>query len=83
MNYFKNPVIQKISNYFIKFMVNYELKIDEGKKITASRAYKLIESFLEIISVEMICNKKIGLIEKEDQSEAQNKVSLYLEFLIQ
>jgi hypothetical protein len=64
-------------------MVNYELKIDEGKKITANMAYKLIETYLEIISVEMIANKKLELIEDEMRSEAEKKIAIYLEFLIQ
>lgn len=73
----------KISNYFIRFMVNYELKIDESKKITANMSYKLIETYLEIISVEMITDKKLGLIEDDLRSEAEKKVPIYLEFLIQ
>ena len=73
----------KISNYFIRFMVNYELKIDESKKITANMSYKLIETYLEIISVEMITDKKLRLIEDDLRSEAEKKVAIYLEFLIQ
>ncbi len=65
ISFFKNPVIMKISNYFMRFLVNYDLKIDEGKKITANMAYKLIETYLEIISVETIHNKKLKLIEDD------------------
>lgn len=64
-------------------MVTYELKIDEGRKISANMAYKLIETYLEIISVEMVCNKKFNLIEEDTRNQAESKVAHYLEFLIQ
>ncbi len=73
----------KISNYFMRFLANYDLKIDEGKKITANMAYKLIETYLEIISVETIYNKKLGLIEEEVRNLVEKKVAIFLEFLIQ
>lgn len=35
----------------MKFMVNYDLKVDEDKKITLNKALRMIESYLEILSV--------------------------------
>ncbi len=83
MKLFMKPVIQKISNYFMRFMVNYEFKLEEGKKITSNIAHKLIETYLEIVSVEIISNKKLGLMEDEWRADAEKKVSIYIEFLIQ
>ena len=52
----------------MRFMVAHELKVDEEKKLTQNKVHKLIESYLEIVSIETITKSKMGLINESDKS---------------
>lgn len=64
-------------------MVRHDLKINEEKRITLHVAQKLIESYLEIFSIEKIRRENMNLLKNIDSEELNKKVGEYLEFLIQ
>lgn len=72
-----------IANHFMKFMVRYELKINEEKRITLNVAQKLIESYLEIFSIEKIRRENMNLLKNIVLEELNKKVGECLDFLIQ
>ena len=75
--FYSNPLIQKLSQYFIKFMTNWQLKLDEENKITVNKAHQLIESFLEILAVSLI-KPNLQLLKQEDRSQAEKKVGFFV-----